>query len=262
MTKDKGILYPDQASQHFSISRLPFKGKLAQFVEHVWILRWELPPETTYETEVLPYPALNIIFMDGGGQIAGTGSKKFTYRLEGSGTIVGILFRPGGIYPFVRSPLGDLIDTYLSLDGLFVGYSPEFAAELLTLSNDDILARLADFLNAQRPIPYPAAKETGEIVERISRNTTLKRVSDVAASEKIHVRRLEQLFYEYIGMSPKLVISRFRIQEAADRLRKSPDMRLTELSYELGYSDQAHFTNDFRRIIGCTPSEYLKKQNT
>ena len=32
------------------------------------------------------------------------------------------------------------------------------------------------------------------------------------------------------------------------------------MAAELGYTDQAHFTHDFRTVTGMTPGEYLKDQ--
>jgi len=35
-----------------------------------------------------------------------------------------------------------------------------------------------------------------------------------------------------------------------------PDTNLTELAYEFGYADQAHFIHDFRAFTNKTPTEY------
>jgi AraC-like DNA-binding protein len=35
-----------------------------------------------------------------------------------------------------------------------------------------------------------------------------------------------------------------------------PDANLTELAYEFGYADQAHFIHDFKAFTNKTPSEY------
>lgn len=260
MTKDKGVLHPSEASKHFSIDRVPFVGDLAQYIEHVWIIRWDLPDGQTYETEVLPYPAVNIIFLNGTASIAGVGTKKFTQQLKGQGIIIGILFKPAWAYAFLRRPLGELTDVYTPLEMAWPTYDTGLAAQLLACNdNDEIMQRLQVLLQAQSPVFSQTVDAVSKLVERIASDTTFKKVMDVAKASNLSERRLEQLFYEYVGMSPKLVISRFRIQEVANRLSKNPSTSLTGLAYEFGYSDQSHFTRDFRRIIGYTPTEYSRR---
>jgi AraC-like DNA-binding protein len=55
------------------------------------------------------------------------------------------------------------------------------------------------------------------------------------------------------------VIRRFRLHEAADRLASGEDLDLAALALSLGYFDQAHFTSDFRKLVGETPAHYRKR---
>jgi len=59
-----------------------------------------------------------------------------------------------------------------------------------------------------------------------------------------------------VGVSPKWVIRHFRLHDAASRLAKAEDVNLTSLAQDLGYADQAHFTRDFKAIVGRSPSDY------
>jgi AraC-like DNA-binding protein len=38
-----------------------------------------------------------------------------------------------------------------------------------------------------------------------------------------------------------------------------PNADLTQLAYECGYYDQAHFIKDFKAFAGTTPTEYARK---
>jgi AraC-like DNA-binding protein len=74
------------------------------------------------------------------------------------------------------------------------------------------------------------------------------------------VRSLQQLFSEYVGVSPKWVIRRFRLHEAADSLAGGDEPDLAALAQRLGYFDQAHFTSDFRKLVGQTPADYRRRE--
>ncbi|WP_411021779.1 helix-turn-helix domain-containing protein, partial [Salmonella sp. s11597] len=83
---------------------------------------------------------------------------------------------------------------------------------------------------------------------------TITRVVTLAEHAGRPVRALERLFRSRIGISPKWVIRRFRVQEAALRLARGEPLDLTALAHALGYFDQSHFIREFRSQVGRTPS--------
>jgi len=58
-----------------------------------------------------------------------------------------------------------------------------------------------------------------------------------------------------LGLTPKWLISRRRLQEAAERLRTDPGP-MSDMAALLGYADQAHFIRDFSRVTGTTPGRF------
>ena len=58
-------------------------------------------------------------------------------------------------------------------------------------------------------------------------------------------------------MSPKWVIQRYRLFEAAGRL-SSGQADGAQLAHELGYFDQAHFIRDFKAMVGKTPLVFVR----
>ncbi len=71
-----------------------------------------------------------------------------------------------------------------------------------------------------------------------------------------HLQRLAQ---RYVGLPPAAMIRRRRLQEAAQRLRAEPETSLAALAAELGYTDHAHLANEFRAVLGFTPSAYRRR---
>lgn len=54
------------------------------------------------------------------------------------------------------------------------------------------------------------------------------------------------------------MIRRYRLQEAAERLRLQPGLPVADIAAELGYADHAHLSADFRTVLGFTPSGYRR----
>lgn len=71
----------------------------------------------------------------------------------------------------------------------------------------------------------------------------------------ISTRQLERLFRAKLGLSPKEMGKIIRLNCAFSNLEANPTASLTQLSYEAGYFDQAHFSRDFKGIAGVSPSK-------
>ncbi len=96
------------------------------------------------------------------------------------------------------------------------------------------------------------------VVERIAADRTITRVAELAEQIGVSQQTLQRLFGQYVGVSPKWVIQRYRLIEAADQLAQRADIDLPGLAQALGYFDQAHFINDFRATVGDTPAAYAE----
>jgi AraC-like DNA-binding protein len=64
------------------------------------------------------------------------------------------------------------------------------------------------------------------------------------------------LFADYVGVSPKWVMRRARLHEAASRADSGEVVDWAQLAFDLGYADQAHLTRDFTDTIGVPPAQY------
>jgi len=97
-----------------------------------------------------------------------------------------------------------------------------------------------------------------EIVDSIIAHREITKVDDIVSRLNPNKRTVQRLFKQYVGVSPKWVIKRYRLHEVAERLAGSEVVDWPEIVLELGYSDQAHFIKDFKTIVGRTPAEYAK----
>ena len=112
---------------------------------------------------------------------------------------------------------------------------------------------MAEFGDALRP--FLPVDEDGLLVNRIvafvEGDSAVTRVAQVCDRFALSERALQRLVQRRLGLTPKWLIQRRRLQEAVERLRGMPDS-LGDVAALLGYADQAHFTRDFARVTTMT----------
>ena len=67
-----------------------------------------------------------------------------------------------------------------------------------------------------------------------------------------------RLFREYTGITPAEYIRRYRLTQAAKRLREGGE-RVIDIAFDAGFANVDTFTRAFCREFGMNPSEYMKE---
>jgi len=257
MQETKGILKPKFAETKFQLTRHFPAPDLAFFVMRYWIIRWDLDEPHIQET--LPFPCVNLVFEKHRTRVYGIERGKSAQRIEGKGQVFGIKFRPGAFYPFFKAPLTQLTDRSLPVGEVFGIDDRPLEAAILALETDESMIALAEgFLRAHLPERDENITLINQIVDCIVDDRRILKVDDIVAQMGIQKRTLERLFSQYVGVSPKWVIQRYRLHEAAEQLAADPVGDCSQMALALGYFDQAHFIKDFKAIIGMTPADYAR----
>ncbi|GAB3772964.1 hypothetical protein GCM10028818_13800 [Spirosoma horti] len=84
-------------------------------------------------------------------------------------------------------------------------------------------------------------------------------VSQVAAAAHATVRTLERKFRKSAGYTVKDVSGLIRFEQVRNHLQLYPDTNLAGLAHELGYTDQAHLSKEFKRYSGTTPAAFARR---
>ena len=231
---------------------------LAPFVEHHWIVRWDLATPATAET--LPHPAVHMVFRAGRAELVGVMRGRFTTRLEGRGGVIGTKFRPGGFRPFVDRPIAAFADRRWPLADVLGEPADGLAKQVFGCFDRDreAIARIETFLRDRHPAADSGIDLAARTVARIAAERTITRVEQLVGDPGPTLRGLQRLFREYVGATPKWVIQRYRLIEAAERLATGDAADGAALALDLGYADQAHFIRDFKRIVGRPPAAYAR----
>lgn len=86
----------------------------------------------------------------------------------------------------------------------------------------------------------------------------LKRTSDYAKKLTITANYLNALVKEKLDISAENFIQNRVILEA-ERLLLNTDLSVTEISFELGFSDKSHFGKYFKKLKQESPNQFRKK---
>lgn len=257
LVKPRGILHHGVEPSVPGYGRYWPSDDLAPFVEHFWTVAWDVAEPETHE--VLPHPSVHLVLEQGNSRVAGVPTGKFTTRLEGKGRVLGTKFRPGGFRPFFGRAVSGLTDSTRLLSEVFG--PPGAELETRALACVDPLAAfevVQKFLRGLDPVPDPTIDLVGRIAERAATDREITRVDHLVHAFGLSARKLQRLFDEYVGVTPKWIIQRYRLHEAAERIAAGTVTDGATLALDLGYADQAHFIRDFKKLVGSSPAEYAK----
>lgn len=103
-----------------------------------------------------------------------------------------------------------------------------------------------------------AAGVVKDVVSLIDSSKGVVEISALAGKSGISLRRLEMIFKREVGISPKKLASIFRIKYLREYLLNNNFTKLAQLANNFGFTDQAYFTNEFKKVMKISPNKYLK----
>jgi len=257
--RPRGVLNLRAGREGSHFARYHPSPDLEFFVEHYWIVQWDLRGQEPYLQETLPHPSVHVVFGEGGSRIVGVVRGRFSVLLKDKSGVFGIKFLPGAFYPFLKSPVSRITDRVLAIEEVFDVDAQMLEDAIMSQEEDCRMIEIAeDFLRRRLPERDENVTEVGRIVDCIMKSPEITRVDDVVDRVGLNKRMVQRLFSQYVGVSPKWVIKRYRLHEAAEQLASGGVADLSRIAVDLGYFDQAHFIKDFKSIVGKSPTEYAK----
>ncbi len=178
----------------------------------------------------------------------------------------GVVFRPGGAFPFLGLPAGELQEANASLSDLWGRQAAaDLREQLLAARSPEAKFKVLErtFLSKITAPPHESVEPTHPAVSfavQNFRNRPQRRISAVTDQIGLSDRRFIQLFSQQVGLTPKLFCRVQRFQQVLRNITSfaaNSPIDWPQVALTCGYFDQAHFIHDFRAFSGINPTTYV-----
>jgi len=247
----KAVVNLDELQKKTDFRRIEPCDTLKDVIDLIWIIEWNFSPGEVFKQKLFPNPNSNIAIYSEGIYFEGPTKSLFEYEMAGSGRLIGFKFKLGGFNSFVDLNMGALTNQKIEVNEVL--YHEKWAEVLKLNEISTQVACVEDILNSFEPKRNKEAKLVEEIVKYIRLNRHIVRVGLISEQFHMSSRTLQRLFNKYVGVTPKLVIRVFRLQELKEEIKSYDHLDLADLALKLEYSDQSHMINDFKAFTGVAP---------
>lgn len=187
-------------------------------------------------------------------------TSKFSQKLAtGRFGVFGVYLYPFAIARLLAQPVSELTNQLVDVSTLLGPAGRELEEQLvLATSTTQRLALITAFLQARLLCPRAPTREdsTPTAIMRIIHAAGKADIRLLAHEHNVSVRQLERRFKVQAGFSPRLFSRIVRFQSALNEFGAEKKL-LTQIAYECGYYDQAHFIHDFKEFSGVHPKRYF-----
>jgi len=246
-------------------------ASLRDYVKCFWILERDYTPEDPNE-EVIPDACIELIFNFGARYVLqaeglreremsaafliGLQNKPLLFRSNGTVQIVATRFYAWGALPFLASKAQTPSNPTVTLGDEWHALAKRLEAKVQADDYEGAVASLEDFLIGKRLTATVELKRIQIAAQMLYHQKGHFRVAELAEYCHLSTRQLQRQFQDVAGVAPKTLARTIRFEAIRNRLMFDPDANLTELAYDFGYTDQAHFIHDFKQFAERTPGEF------
>jgi len=184
-------------------------------------------------------------------------------RLDGKVDMLGICFFPEGFYPFMKTPVSEFKNQLLGADE--VGFKSAVTINEKLLYADDVYSRLRILENELLMLLNNGCvtpENFRRLFKDLNRYDNSIQLSEFCSQHNFGMRKLERLFYKYVGMSARKYVTLNRFQNSLNQLLCYNYSKLSDIAFSNGYFDQTHFIKEFKYFTGNTPKNFDNQNNS
>jgi hypothetical protein len=169
-------------------------------------------------------------------------------RIQPTGVVdlLGIRFRPGGLFPILGVPMAELTGERVDLADVCRRLRHDLAGADRDGAERVLLGRLS-----RRP------SRTAAAIRVIEATAGGARIGELGGG----ARTLERAFRREVGVPPKLLARIVRFQGVIHDVELNARLDWAHLALDHGYYDQAHLIRDFKHFAGLAPGRYFASKH-
>ena len=179
---------------------------------------------------------------------AGQLTRPLWLQATGPCSVIAARFRPGAARAFVGFSMRRTTDLRVPVD------APGLAESLARMPEQDRIGTLAGWIGER--VGHPDDALTRAAAERIEISQGSIDVDALAAESALGRRQFERRFGDQVGIGPALLANVLRFNRVFDAIERDSSRPWTDAAAAAGYFDQSHLIRDFRRFVGCTPTQF------
>ena len=234
---------------------------LSEFVVVMWYFRGTEVP--TGKQSVLPTAAVDLIIRldtarssDSG--IFGPRTRSVVIHTAPRHELIGVHFKTGGAFPFLRFPVAELQNGGVSLGDLC---GEDDTQRLIGMLQDAqtgenkfrILERWLLQLARGRLLSNPAVT----FAMRAFCSGPHGSAAEIADKAGYSQRHFIEMFRKEVGLTPKRFHRLQRFRRVIEEVQRRSVVDWVDVALSAGYFDQAHLIHEFREFSSLTPEQYL-----
>ena len=129
------------------------------------------------------------------------------------------------------------------------------------LENNEERIKLFENVLAEHfdPVNY-IPDEIDKVYEKIMKSNGNIRINDLLENMNINPRSFRRKFLQRVGLSTKELLRIVRVNKIWELCKNSSEIDFNEIVYQYKFFDQAHFINDFKKILGETPRHFFGRE--
>jgi len=169
-----------------------------------------------------------------------------------------VFFKEGKAASFFREPIHELFRESVSLDHFMLRSELLILEERLQASKTDAekIRLVEQFLISKMNSTLPDLM-VASAISMIYKSKGNIRIKELLSELHISQSVLEKKFRQVVGASPKKFASIVRFKNTIHSYDRNRS--LTDLGYEAGFYDQAHFIREFKHFTGDSPEIFFGK---
>lgn len=252
------------------------RAPLCDFVENLWVyngfesprLKERIFPTGTFELvfnlrddELRIYRGAQSAKRErfSGALISGPYAGFFMTDTAEEASVMGVRFKPGGIFPFLGYPADEMAGRHIDLDAIWGRAAARIRERLCETASPVRRLRILERWLLSRLFNPPEHHGAVSLALATTSPPRAQMTRELAREAGLSEKRFIDVFRLEVGLNPKVFNRIQRFQRVLVQVHRTLAPDWAQLALTCGYFDQSHLIRDFLSFSGFSPTDYVRR---